>query len=191
MTTVANEPTVRNEVNIDQLYGTLDLLKENPEIGAFQFRVSNTWKGGAHNQSRIKSFYGAGAEDKSRTEEFTIDAGEPEVLLGHDQGANPAEAALHALAACLTTTLVYVCSARGIELDEVSSELEGDIDVRGALGLDDSVRNGFEQVRVHFHVKSSAPAEKVQAAIAQMQRRSVVYDIVTNGVPVTVTAETT
>src|SRR4029453_2019995 len=138
--TKMTEP-IRNGVDTTVLYATLDAIKQQPELATFQFRASNVWLGGAHNRSTIKSFYGAGQEDTTRTTEFTIDAGEPAVLLGSDTGPNPAEALLHALAACLTTTLVYVAAARGVRLTRVESRLEGDMDVRGALGLDDNYRN--------------------------------------------------
>ena len=116
-----------------------------PRSAIFQFRAHNRWIDGAHNRSTIKAFYGAGQEDTTRAQAFTIDAGEPAILLGSDTGPNPAEYLLHALAACLTTSLVYVAAARKVRLTEVESTLEGDMDVRGALGLSDEVRNGFTQ----------------------------------------------
>src|SRR3954449_10956902 len=129
------EHTTRNGVDTQTLFATLNLIKEQPELAKFQFRASNRWLGGAHNRSTIQGFYAAGGEDTSRAEEFEIDAGEPAILLGTDTGANPAEHLLHALAACLTTSIVYVAAARKVPLTEVSSTLEGDMDVRGALGL--------------------------------------------------------
>jgi uncharacterized OsmC-like protein len=146
------------------------------------------WLGGAHNRSTIKDFYGAGQEDTSRQQAFTIDAGEPAVLCGTDTGPNPAEALLHALAGCLTTSLVYVASARGVRLTRVESMLEGDMDVRGALGLSDEVRNGFERVRVTFTIEGDAPPEKLRELVARAQQRSAVFDIVSHGVPVSVAA---
>ena len=177
---------VRNGVDTEQLYGTLDLIKETPSLGAFTFRATNRWIEGAHNRSTIQAFYGAGQEDATRTEAFTVDAGEPAVLLGTDTGPNPAEYLLHALAACLTTSLVYVAAARGVHLTKVESTLEGDMDVRGALGLDDDFRNGFTQIRVNFHVEGDAPEEKLRAVVERAQQRSAVFDMVTNGVPVDV-----
>jgi uncharacterized OsmC-like protein len=178
--------TVRNGVDSAQMYGTLDAIKADPELGVFQFRATNRWVDGAHNRSTIRGFYGAGQEDETRTQAFTVDAGEPAVLLGTDTGPNPAEYLLHALAACLTTTLVYVATARKVRLLEVESTLEGDMDVRGALGVSDEVRNGFTKVRVSFKVKADAPAEKVQELIARAQARSAVFDMVAHGVPVEV-----
>jgi uncharacterized OsmC-like protein len=178
--------TVRNGVNTEQMYGTLDAINAKPELGVFQFRASNRWLGGAHNRSTIKSFYGAGQEDSTRTREFTVDAGEPAVLLGSDTGPNPAEHQLHALAACLTTTLVYVAAARKVRLTEVESTLEGDMDVRGALGVSDEVRNGFTRIRVSFRVAGVAPEAKLREIVERAQQRSAVFDMVTNGVPVEV-----
>ena len=180
--------TVRNGVDTAQMYGTLDALNANPELGVFQFRASNRWLGGAHNRSTIRSFYGAGQEDDSRAEAFSIDAGEPAVLLGVDTGPNPAEALLHALAACLTTTLVYVAAARKVNLTEVESTLEGNMDVRGCLGLTDEVRNGFTNISVRFRISGDAPEEKLQEIVERAQARSAVFDMVSNGVPVHVEA---
>jgi uncharacterized OsmC-like protein len=180
--------TVRNGVDTAQMYGTLDAINANPELGVFQFRASNRWLGGAHNRSTIRSFYGAGQEDDSRAEAFSIDAGEPAVLLGVDTGPNPAEALLHALAACLTTTLVYVAAARKVNLTEVESTLEGDMDVRGCLGLTDEVRNGFTNIRVRFRISGDASQEKLQEIVQRAQARSAVFDMISNGVPVHVEA---
>jgi len=178
--------TIRNGVETEQMYGTLDAIKAQPELGIFQFRARNHWIEGAHNRSTIDHFYGAGQEDTSREQPFVIDAGEPAILLGTDTGANPAEYLLHALAACLTTTLVYVAAARKVRLTEVESTLEGDMDVRGALGLSDDVRNGFTQIRATFTVKGDAPPEKLREIIERAQQRSAVFDMVSHGVPVTV-----
>ena len=185
-TETAAAPRIRNGINVDQLYGTLDAIKGQPGLGRFQFRATNRWLGGAHNQSTIRDFYGAGQEDRSRIEAFIADAGEPAVLLGKDTGPNPAEFLLHALAACLTTSIVYVAAARGVELISVESTLEGDLDVRGGLGIDESVRNGFEQIRVTFDVKANAPDEKIREVVKRAKARSVVYDSITRGVPVEV-----
>jgi uncharacterized OsmC-like protein len=180
---------LRNGVDTEQMYGTLDAIKAQPELGVFQFRASNEWIDGSHNRTTIQHFYGACQEDTSRDEPFVIDAGEPAILLGTDTGANPAEYLLHALAACLTTSLVYVAAARKVRLTEVSSTLEGDMDVRGALGLSDEVRNGFSRIRVRFTVKGDAPEEKLREVVLRAQQRSAVFDMVTNGVPVSVEAE--
>jgi len=181
---------IRNGVDTEQLFGTLDAIKSDPSIAKFQFRARNRWIHGAHNRSRIRDFYAANQEDTSRAAEFVLDAGEPAILLGSDTGPNPAEYLLHALAACLTTSLVYVAAARGVHLTKVESTVEGDMDVQGALGLSDDYRNGFEQIRVTFHVEGDAPEEKLQEVVGRAMQRSAVFDMVTNGVPVQVGMET-
>lgn len=183
-TQTTTEPRYRNGINIDQLFGTLDAIKGQPSLGTFQFRATNRWLGGGHNRSTIREFYGAGQEDRSRAEAFVTDAGEPAVLLGTDTGPNPAEFLLHALAACLTTSIVYIAAARGVELESVSSTIEGDLDVRGGLGIDKEVRNGFQQIRIAFDVKANAPAEKIREVVERASARSVVFDSITGGVPV-------
>ena len=177
----------RNGVDTQQLFSTLDAIKAQPELARFQFRARNRWISGAHNRSTIRDFYAAGQEDTSRSGAFMIEAGEPAILVGEDTGANPAEHLLHALAACLTTSLVFVASARGVDLTAVESTLTGDMDVRGALGLSDETRNGFSDIRVTFHIDSDAPREKVEEVVRRATARSAVFDMVTNGVPVDVT----
>ena len=185
MTTVVTEQ-VKNEVDTSALFGTLDAIETQPELAKFEFRVANRWMGGAHNRSIVKNFYGAGQEDTSREQAFELDAGEPAVLLGSDTGPNPAEHLLHALAACLTTSLVYVAAARGVRLTEVESRLEGFMDLQGALGLSDEYRNGFEQIKATFTIKGDAPAEKLREVVERGRQRSAVFDMVSNGVPVAV-----
>jgi uncharacterized OsmC-like protein len=185
MTTVTD--TVRNGVDTQQMYATLDLIKSRPELARFQFRASNRWVDGAHNRSRIQGFYGAGQEDESRTEPFELDAGEPAVLLGMNTGPNPVEYLLHALAACLTISIVYVAAARKVKLTSVESTLAGELDARGAFGLSDDVRNGFERISVSFQVAGEASEEKLREVVERAKARSAVFDIVTNGVPVEVT----
>jgi uncharacterized OsmC-like protein len=182
--------TTRNGVNTDTMFATLDLIKAQPELARFQFRASNRWIDGAHNRSTIKGFYAAGGEDTTRGEPFELDAGEPAILLGTDTGPNPAEYLLHALAACLTTTIVYVAAARKVQLTAVESTLTGDMDVRGALGVDDEPRNGFERIGISFRVTGDAPAEKLREVVERATQRSAVYDMVTNGVPVAVDVAT-
>jgi uncharacterized OsmC-like protein len=188
--TASPAETIRNGVDTGVMFATLDAIKAQPELGKFQFRARNRWIDGAHNRTTIKDFYAAGQDDASRATAFTIDAGEPAILLGKDTGANPAEHLLHALAACLTTSLVYVAAARGVKLTEVESTLEGDMDVQGALGLNDDYRNGFEQIRVSFKVAGEATPEKLREVVLRAQQRSAVFDMVTNGVPVSVDVTT-
>jgi uncharacterized OsmC-like protein len=182
--------TVRNGVDTGRMFATLDLLGAQPELRRFEFRAANRWLGGAHNRSTIKDFYAAGGEDTSRTGAFEIDAGEPAILLGADTGPNPAEYLLHALAACLTTSIVYVAAARKVRLTSVESQLTGVMDVRGALGQTDEVRNGFEHIAVTFRVAGDAPPEKLREIVDRARMRSAVYDMVTNGVPVAVEVAT-
>jgi uncharacterized OsmC-like protein len=175
---------IRNGVDTEQLFGTLDVVRAQPELAAFKWRVRNEWLAGAHNRSTIRDFYAAGQEDTSRQQAFTADAGEPAILCGLDTGPNPAEYMLHALAACLTTSLVYVAAARKVRLTRVESLLEGDMDVRGALGLDDDVPNRFSDIRVTFTVEGDAPPEKLREVVSRATARSAVFDSVTSGVPV-------
>jgi uncharacterized OsmC-like protein len=182
----ATTATTRNGIDTATLFGTLNLLKQQPELGRFVFRAHNHWVEGAHNRSTIRGFYAAGQEDATRSEAFEVDAGEPAILLGTDQGPNPAEYLLHGLAACLTTTLVFVASARKVHLTAVESWLEGEMDVRGALGVDPEPRNGFQRITVRFRVEGDAPEEKLRELVDRAMQRSAVYDMVTNGVPVAI-----
>jgi uncharacterized OsmC-like protein len=185
MTETASE-TVRNGVDTATLFKTLDAIKDQPEIARFQFRAQNTWIGGAHNRSTIKDFYAACGEDTSRAETFTLDAGEPAILIGTDTGPNPAEYLLHALTACVTTSLVFSAAARGVRLTEVESTLEGDMDLQGAMGLSPDHRNGFEHIRMTIKISGDAPADTLRTIVQRGTDRSVVFDSITAGVPVTV-----
>lgn len=173
---------VINGVDVERLGQTVQAVQQNPSLGTSQFRAINRWISGGHNRSTIKGFYGVGQEDTTRTKPFELDADEPHVLLGKDQGANPVEFVLHALAACLTTSLVYHAAARGIHIESVESKLEGDLDLQGFLGLSDEVRRGYKQIRANFTIKSDASAEQLEA----LTKFSPVYDIVSNPVPVSI-----
>src|SRR4051795_5113168 len=141
----AVKDTIRNGVDTGTMFATLDLIKAQPELAQFQFRATNRWIAGAQNRSTIQGFYAAGGEDTSRTGTFELDPGEPAILLGTDTGPNPAEHLLHALAACVTTSLVYSAAARGVRLTSVESRLEGDLDIQAAMGTNTTdYRNGFE-----------------------------------------------
>jgi len=179
-----------NGVNVDQLFGTINAIQETPSLAKFNFRARNKWINGGHNRTTIKDFYGAGQEDTSRQMTFVLHNDEPAVLLGEDNGANPVEFVLHALAGCLTTSLVYHAAARGIQLEEVESQLEGDLDLHGFLGLSDQVRNGYEGIRVTFQIKADAPQETLEELCELAQKRSPVFDIVSHPVPVTVRLQT-
>lgn len=180
---------IRNGVDTAQVYGTLDALKSDPALARFEFRATNRWINGPHSRSTIQGFWGAGQEDATREAPFVLDASEPPVLFGNNEAPNPAEFVLHALAGCLTLTIVNVAAARKVTLTEVSSTLTGVLDARGATGLDDDYRNGFEHVEVSFSIKGDAPAEKLQEIVERAKARSVVYDIVSNPVRVDVRAE--
>lgn len=175
-----------NGVDVDQLFSTIDAIKETPGLAKFEFRANNRWINGGHNRTSVKDFYGAGREDASRKQTFVFDNDEPVVLLGEDNGANPVEFVLHALAGCLTTSLVYHAAAQGIKIDAVESTFEGDLDLRGFLGMNEDVRNGYENIRVTFKIKADAPEEKLKELCELAQKRSPVFDIVTNRVPVKV-----
>ncbi len=182
----ATEPRMMNGINVDQAYGTIDAIKAQPELARFQFRATNSWIGGTHNRSTIKGLYAACQEDETRKQAFVVDAGEPEILLGHDEGPNPAEYLLHAIAACVTTSIVCVAAARGVKLTEVRSTVEGNADVRGALGISPDVRNGFQSIKMSFVVRGDAPEEKLRQVVERAQSRSFVYDSITKGVPITI-----
>ena len=181
MTTMENP--VRNGVDTATLFATLDAVKGNNDIAKFQFRATNRWVAGTHNQTTIHGFYGA-MQEMEHQQAFTYDADHPAVLVGKDNAPTPVEFVLHALAACLTSGLANIAAARGVNLTEVESTVEGDIDLLGILGLSDgSVRNGYQQIKVSFKLRGDDP-EKLRKVVEQSRQRSAVYDVVTNGVPV-------
>lgn len=142
-----------NGVDLDILMGTVSAIQAEPELGISKFRASNTWLSANHNRSTVTGFYAA-KQEIAHAQTFTMDADEPAILAGADQGANPVEHLLHALASCLTTSIVAHAAVRGIEIEELGSELEGDIDLNGFLGLDAETPRGFTEIRVRFHVKA-------------------------------------
>jgi uncharacterized OsmC-like protein len=178
------EAPMRNGVDTATLFATLDAVKANPEIAKFQFRATNKWVSGTHNRSTIHGFFGAGQELTHR-QASTFEADHPEVLVGADNGPTPVEYLLHALAACLTSGLANIAAARGVNLTSVESTVEGDIDLLGILGLSDEVRNGYQGIRVSFRLEGDEP-EKLRRVVEQSRLRSAVYDVLTNGVPVTI-----
>ena len=179
---------VRNGVDTATLFATLDAVKGAPEAAQFKFRAHNRWIAGTHSQSTIHDYFGVG-EERTHEAPTVHDADHPKVLVGQDNGPTPVEYVLHALASCLTAGLVNIAAARGIELAEVTSTVEGDINLNGILGLDPEVRNGFEQVRVRFEVKGNASPEKLREIVEQSQARSAVFDVITNGVPVSIVVD--
>jgi len=176
----------RNGIDVDLLFDTMRLVRAQPELGKLRFRARNRWVGGQHNRSVLKDFYALGREDASRREPFILDAGQPPLFAGANEGPDPAECLLHALAASLTTTLVYVAAALGVELTDVQSTVEGELDLRGALGLSPDVPNGYESIRVTFRVQTDAPTDTIRDLLEQAKQRSVVYDTLSRGVPITV-----
>lgn len=178
-----------NGIDVEGLKNTLGAIKENPALASFKFRASNKWIKGTNNQATVKGYYGAGEEHAKRAVSMTFDEDEPPVLLGNDKGPNPVEWVLVGLSGCLTTSLVAYAAAKGIELRSVESELEGDLDVRGFLNLDPSVRNGYQNIRVHFKIDADASDEEIRKLVEISQQRSPVFDIVTHQVPVQVDFE--
>jgi uncharacterized OsmC-like protein len=181
------ENAVRNGVDTARLFATLDAVKGDTDIAKFRFRATNTWVSGTHNRSTIHGFHGA-KQEMTHREPFTFDADHPPVLVGSDHGPTPVEYLLHALAACLTAGIANVAAARGVRLTEASSTVEGDIDLLGILGLSDQVRNGYQQIKVSFTVRGDDP-DKLRGVVEQSRRRSAVFDIVTNGVPVSIAVD--
>jgi uncharacterized OsmC-like protein len=181
--TIAENP-VRNGVDTATLFATIDAVKGDRDIAKFRFRATNTWMSGTHNRSTIHGFHGA-KQEMTHREPFTFDADHPPVLVGTDNGPTPVEYVLHALAACLTAGIANIAAARGVTLTEVSSTVEGEIDLLGILGLSEEVRNGYQQIRVGFTLRGDDP-DKLRSVVEQSRQRSAVFDIVTNGVPVSI-----
>ena len=179
-------PMQTNGLDMEALVGTVEAVKQNPSLGNFEFRATNQWINGGENRSRIKEFYGAGSEDESRTVAFEFTNGEPPVLLGANEGANPVEFLLHALAGCVTTTTVLHAAARGIQIESLSTELVGMIDVQGLLALDDSVPVGYKQIQIKMDVKADCSDEELDDLLAFAQDHSPVCNTICQPVPVTV-----
>ena len=188
MATAQRVAAIVNGVNVDDLSATIDVIKATPAIARFNFRIRNVWQGASRNCSTASDFYGAGQE-QSRKRPFALQADEPPVLLGTDSAANPVEHLLHALASCLTTSMVYHAAARNIQIEEVESTFEGDIDLHGFLDLDPKVRKGYQGIRVKFKIKADVPDEKLYELAELGTGHSPVFDSLTRGVPVFVSAE--
>jgi uncharacterized OsmC-like protein len=172
-------------VDLDRLTGTIEHVKADPSLARFQFRARTEWIDGGHTRTTIKEFYGAGQEDTTRTEPFVVETDEPPVLLGQNLAANAGEHLLHALAACLTGTIVYHAAARGIELEGLECTIEGDVDVQGFLGLGENVRPGYESIRVAFKAAGDFDDDQL-AELAALTSYSPVRDTVSNPVPVAI-----
>jgi uncharacterized OsmC-like protein len=180
----STENATRNGVDTATLFATLDAVRADTELAKFQFRATNRWRSGTHNQSTIHGYHGA-KQEMTHREPFTYDADHPPVLVGQDNGPTPVEFLLHALAACLTAGIANIAAARGVTLTEVSSTVTGDIDLLGILGLSKEVRNGYQQIKVDFTLRGDDP-DKLRAVVEQSRRRSAVFDVLTNGVPVSI-----
>lgn len=173
---------VVNGVDVEVLGGTVGAIRSEPSLGVCRFRASNTWVDGAHNETRVKGFYGA-AQEIAHRQVFTMIADEPPILAGNDDGANPVEHLLHALASCLTTAMVAHAAVRGIRIEAMESELEGDIDLNGFLGLNPETPKGYTDIRARFRIDA---AEGDVDAIRELARYSPVLNTLVNGVNVDV-----
>jgi uncharacterized OsmC-like protein len=177
------DPQPRNGVDVPTLFATINGVREQRDLAQFQFRASNRWIKGTHSRTRMLPFSGAGGEFV-HAEEFAYDADHHPVLCGDDEGATPVEFLLHALASCLTAGIANIASARGINLTEVESRIEGDIDLQGLLGLSEEVRNGYQGLRIQFRIRGDAGAEELRKVVEQSRNRSAVFDVLRNGTEV-------
>jgi len=176
---------VDNGVNVQALLGAREALTEAPEGAKFQWRATCRWVNGTYSRSTVNGFFGLGAEQSHKTE-FTFDADHPEIFASEDRGATPVELVLAGLASCLTAGVAAVAQMRDIQLHSVSATLEGSMDIQGILGIDGDVRNGFDGIKVTFNIDADASDEEIKALVAQSQKRSAVYDVITNPTNITV-----
>jgi len=186
---ISRTPVPMNGVDTPTLLATINAVGGQPELGAFQFRASSRWISGAHSQSVMHGFFGAGGEHQ-HIAAYKADADHPGVLCGADAAPTPVEWLLHSLASCLTAGIANIAAARGIKLNKVESTVEGDIDLRGILGLSNEVRNGYRGITISFDIDGDASPEQLKQLVAQSRARSAVFDVLTNGVPVSVEAKT-
>jgi uncharacterized OsmC-like protein len=177
------EPTRRNGVDVDALFGTINVVKGQPDLAQFTFRASNTWVDGTYSRTTFGTFSGAGGDHEHKAT-YYAGGDHPTVLTGADEAPAPVEHLLHAIASCLTAGIANVAAARDVPLRSVTSTVEGDIDLQGILGLSDDVRNGYERIRVGFRVTADAPEDKIRSIVEQSRARSAVFDIITGAVPV-------
>ena len=174
-----------NGVKVNELFGTIDAVKKAPVLARFKFRAANQWVDGGHNRTTVTNFYGT-QQDHERNQPFVLDADEPPLLLGRDLGPNSGQYALTALAACVTTSIVYHAAAKGIIIRAMESRLEGDIDLQGFLGLRDDIPRGFQEIRMVVSIDADAPPEKLEEIVRLGPTYSPVYDTLTRAVPVSV-----
>jgi len=185
MSTATAEKPVDNGVNVQALFGAKEALANAPEAAQFKWRASVKWINGTQSRSTIESYYGLGAEHKHKAA-YSIDADHPEVFAAEDRGATPVEIVLAGLASCLTAGVAAVAQARKVQLHSVTATLEAGMDIRGILGVDSDVRNGFDGIKVTYNIDADASPEDIKAIVAQSQKRSAVFDIITNPTNVTV-----
>ena len=183
--TISTEKQPLTGVDTPTLFATLDAVRGQQDIAQFQFRATNEWVSGTHSRSLYSGFYGAGQEMQHRNV-TTVESDHPAVLVGADNAPTPVEYLLHAIASCLTAGLVNVAAARGVELHSVRSTVEGDIDLLGIFGMSDTVRNGYESIRVSVEIEGDADDETLRGLVEQSRRRSAVYDALTNPTPVVI-----
>ena len=175
-----------NGLDTEALFDTLAAIEQTPTLADFEFRASNQWISGGENRSRIKEFFGVGAEDESRDSAFEFTNGEPPVLLGNNEGANPVEFLLHALAGCVTTTTVLHATARGIQIESLSTKLVGTMDLKGLLALDDSAPIGYKEIRIEMDIKADCSDAELDDLLAFAQDHSPVCNTICRPVPVTI-----
>jgi uncharacterized OsmC-like protein len=178
-------PGVDNGVDVAALLGARDALTVAPEAARFQWRARTQWVNGTHSRTTVHDFAGLGTEHTHR-QSFVVDADHPEVFASQDDAATPVELVLAALGACLTAGVAAVATNRGVQLRSVTASLEGDMDIQGILGIDPDVRNGYSGIRVRYEIDADADRADLEAIVAQSQKRSAVFDIVTNPTNVTV-----
>jgi len=183
----ATSISVDNGVNVQALLDAREALRQAPEAAQFTWRAACKWVNGTHSRTSIQEFHGLGEEQKHKTE-FSFEADHPEIFASEDLGATPVELVLAGLASCLTAGVAAVAQNRGIKLRSVEAKLEGKMDIRGILGVDSDVRNGYDDIKVTFNIDADASQKDIEALVAQSQKRSAVFDIVTN--PTDVTVET-
>jgi uncharacterized OsmC-like protein len=179
------ERQVDNGVNVQALLDARKALSDAPEAAKFQWRASCKWINGTHSRSTIRNFFGLGGEQKHRTE-FSFDADHPEIFASEDKGPTPVEYVLVGLTSCLTAGIAAVAQNRGIQLRSVTATIEGSMDLQGILGIDQDVRNGFDGIKVKYQIDADATPDEIKALVAQSQKRSAVFDIVTNPTDVSV-----
>jgi uncharacterized OsmC-like protein len=181
-------PVPLNGVDTPTLLATIQAVGGQPELAKFRFRARNEWIAGTHSRSTMSDFYGASSEHRHKAE-YTGDSDHPAVLCGADAGPTPVEWVLHALASCLMAGVANIAAARGVKLKRVHAMVEGDIDLRGILGLSDEVRNGFQNIRVYFEIDGDAPRKELEEIVMQSKARSAVFDVLSHGLPVLVAVD--